>query len=568
MSDDIRTPETAPSPSGGVTAFLAVSLGVLAVSAAAGAIGDPGAGDGTLLGAVGAAVGVILGGALSWLAIRWWSDGDTLLARMAESVGEDEDARQNSGWSRNRERPQNTEITVVEQSVRTVTAANVLLGLVFGSAVALVTVSVGYTLSHWSGPLVPTVTILGAMAILAVVLDGTVGIDTAYDGTNRGDTGAQTETSGVLGTANGSTLDSATAGLLGVTILGIVVGIFATLGTFGGALAGQWVLASPPLSPFALVVVLQILVVLLALTLPYVTEALEDILGPERYEPPAIAAWLERSPHEIPERYWQALAAQLGILLLFGDALSWYGLSSLLGGGRTLALVAGKLLPLGLVAVLLLAGLVVLGWFGHLLVLAATGEHGPLVVRSVAAVVPVIVAVAGLLWTLPPLYETAVTLPLGVGAAAVGYRFFVFLLAAVAGSKPFPDQAAGFALAAVLLAGLAVITAFAGGAPLAVYVAVATALLVWYAGSFAAEVGGHLGRAADTATAEGIHAVTLAGVVGTALTLVSVVTYLVGIPRGLFGGSRAVTAAVFLLVAALAVIGRQALVSEEASAEQ
>jgi hypothetical protein len=521
-AETTRVPRTAASPVGGGIAVAATVLAVLAVGVAAG-IGGP------------TAV-LALGAPLLWLGLRWHRDDSGLRDWVAAALNDTDPSQESDALSQD-DRSDESAVAVRRHTAVVTSLSAVTAGLTFGGAVTAFTAPVAYVLMFVGGLAESLTVTLGAVAVAASVLEASVGTT----GADRG------VPDGLLSRATNPVLGATVAG---VTLLAVVVALGAV-----GLAAGRWLFAGGAVSPFPLVVVLQIGVVALALLLPRVERALEDLLGPDRYESPAVADWLGRTPDEIPATYWAVLTVQVAAVWGGFVFVSW----PTAGLGGLLATAFGVVLPLALTAVVGLALAVVGGWALQRFVVVASGTDGPAAVRTVAAVPPLVGGVWLIVTQLPFTAGTvtAIAVPLGVAIAVTGFGVGTHALSAAAHLGPFSDRAAGFGVAASLVVSLALTTALTGGAPVAVYLAVAAALATWYSGELAAGLGRGLGRGADTTAGEAAHAAALGLVLLATVVVVTGLTYFAGVPRGLFAGARPAAAVVFLAVAVLAVAARE-----------
>ncbi|MEZ3117736.1 hypothetical protein RYH80_17600 [Halobaculum sp. MBLA0147] len=535
-------PERTPSPAGSRIAFLATALAVVVA----------GAGFGVLL----PAVGVVLGGAALWPALRLLRDPDGLVATVADAVDTSEAAverAEHEGVADQSDRA----TTVDRPEHRSALArglAAVVVGLTFGTSVALLAGSPAYVLAFVGGVGASATVTLGAVAVGAVALNATVGVGPTGSGGANGVLAGPTGDDGVLA---GPTGDDGVLAKATTPALGAVVAVTTAVTVFagGGAVVvtgGQFLLDSGPLSPLATALVLQLVAVGVGVTVPLLDSAFEDLLGGERYERPAALDWLSRAPSEVPRWYWLALFLQV-TAVANGVALPTTALTTGLAG-----VVVGQLLPLGALALGTLAATVVAGWVVKSFTVAAVGEDGPLAVRTLATLVPVAAVVWTLVLAVPsaePLIAPVAT-PVGVAVALGAVRATGDGIWAVSRLGVLPERAGGFAVAAGATVAVGLVAAFAGGPAAAVYVAVAAALVTWYAGELGTGLGHHLGREADTTTGEVAHAVAVSLVVGAATLVVSLVTYVGGPPAWLPDGASAATAVAGLAVAALAVVAR------------
>ncbi len=278
-AETTRVPQTAASPVGGGIAVAATVLAVLAVGVAAG-IGGP------------TAV-LALGAPLLWLGLWWHRDDSGLRDWVAAALDDTDPSQESDALSPQQPDPPSTQqpdalsqddrsdesAVAVRRHTAVVTSLSaVTAGLTFGGAVTAFTAPVAYVLMFVGGLAESLTVTLGAVAVAASVLEASVGTT----GADRG------VPDGLLSRATNPVLGATVAG---VTLLAVVVALGAV-----GLAAGRWLFAGGAVSPFPLVVVLQIGVVALALLLPRVERALEDLLGPDRYESPAVADWLGRTP--------------------------------------------------------------------------------------------------------------------------------------------------------------------------------------------------------------------------------------------------------------------------------
>lgn len=525
-------PETTPSPTGSRIAFLATALAVVVA----------GAGFGVLL----PALGVVLGGAALWPALRWLRDTDRFVASVASAVdtGPADVDRSEGAPAAARSRRVAAVGRPERRSALASGLAATVVGLTFGTGVALLAGSPAYVLAFVGGVGASATVTLGAVAVGAVALNATVGL---------GPTGSRDASDVLAGpTGDDGVLANATTPALGAVV---AVTTAVTVFAGGGALVvtgGQFLLDSGPVSPLATALVLQLVAVGLGLIGPLLDSAFEDLLGGERYERPAALDWLSRAPSEVPRWYWLALFLQV-TAVANGVALPTAALTTGLAG-----VVVGQLLPLGALALATLAATVVAGWVVKSFTVAAVGEDGPLAVRTLATLVPIAAVMWALVLAVPsaePLIAPVAT-PVGVAVALGAVRATGDGIWAVSRLGILPERAGGFAVAAATTVSVGVVAAFAGGPAAAVYVAVAAALVAWYAGELGTGLGHHLGREADTTTGEVAHAVGVSLVVAAATLVVSLVSYVGGPPAWLPDGAAAATAVAGLAVAALAVVAR------------
>lgn len=507
-----RPPDAGPTRTGSLVALLATTLAVVV------------AGFGVGVGAPAAAVAV--GGALLWPAARWHVDDRQLRELVADAVVDDSVS--------------DTTATdeIRDQTVASAAATATVRGATFGLAMVGVLLPVAYVALFVGGVAETVVVTGGAVAVAAVALEAGVGF-----GTGGGQWGIP-----------GGLFSRTTNPLLGVTVGGVTLGTVVVAVVAGSAALGEWVLAVG-VGPFALAVLLQLAVVALALLAPFVGRALTRLLGPDRFDPPATFERFGRAPDEIPREYVVALGVQLFLL--------WSGVGFLGWPTGVAAAVFGVGLPLLAVAAVAAAALVVGLWGLVEFVLAASGDDGPFVVETLAAFLPVVLGTLALVSLLPFLTSPAnvVAVPIGIGVGTIGFRFGGHALSILARFGPFGDDAAGFGVASVAVVGLALTAVAAGAPPVAVYVPVAAALAVWYAGELAAGLGRGLGRDAETTAGETAHAVGLTAVLLAALAVVTGLTYFASVPAGL-AGPQTTAAVVFLVVAATAVVVRETVVGE------
>lgn len=500
-------PETGATRTGSGVALIATALAVAVVGFGVG-VGAP------------AAVAAV-GGALLWPTARWETDDGWLRDRVTDAVGTpDDDTR--------------------TLTAAAATAVAVVHGLTAGLALTALAGPVAFVLLFVGGLAETATVVVGAFAVSAVALEGAVGFDRSDD----------------LWAVDDGLLARLTNPLLGLTVAGVTLTTVVIALAAGGVGAADW-LAAGGVGPFGLAVLLQATALGLALLAPHVERSLSALVGPDRFESPALLSALGRAPEEVPRGYWLALGAQ--VLLVW----SGFGLPAVWPGG-VVGFVLGGVLPGVAVAALALALTVVGVWGLVAFVLAASGDDGPFVVRTVASFLP---AAAGTLLVTVPLsfqtpYVAAVTVPLGIGVGAVGVRLGGHLLSLAARFGPLTGNTAGFGIGAGLVATLAPTAALSGAPAPTVYVAVAAALACWYAGELAAGLGTALGRDADTAAGEAAHAVGLGVVLVGALAVVTGLTYFLSVPAGLAAGPQTAAAVVLLVVAAATVVARETVVRD------
>ena len=510
-----RPPEAGPTRTGSLVALLVTTLAVVA------------AGFGVGVGAPAAAVAV--GGALLWPAARWHVDDRRLRELVADAVGDD-------GPTVGDESAAASEVR--DRTVASAAATATVRGGTFGLALTGVVLPVAYVWLFVGGVAETVVVTGGAVAVGAVALEAGVGF------------GAGTERWGV----SDGLLSEATNPLLGLTVAAVTLGTVAVAVVAGGAALGEWILAVG-VGPFTLAVLLQLAVLVLALLAPFVDRALSRLLGPDRFETPTLFDRLARRPEEVPRGFVAGLGLQLFLL--------WSGVGQPVWPGGVAAVVFGVVVPLLAVGTVALAAVVVGGWGLVEFVLAASGDDGPFVVETLAAILPTAIGTAAVV-SLLSFSATAVgvvAVPLGIGLGTIGFRLSGHVLSSIARFGPFGDDAAGFGIASVVVVGVGMTAALTGAPPLAVYVPVAAALAAWYAGELAAGLGRGLGREAETAAGEAAHAVGLGVVLLAALAVVTALTYFVSVPTGL-AGPRTTVAVVFLVVAAGAVALRETVARE------
>ena len=502
-----RQPETGATRTGSVVALIATAFAVTVVGFGVG-VGAP------------AAV-VAVGGALLWPTARWEVDDGWLHDRVADAVDSPDDE-------------------IRDTTAAAATAVAAVYGLTAGLALTALAGPVGFVLLFVGG-LAETVTVVvGAVAVSAVALEGAVGFD---------------RTDGLWAVDDGL-LARLTNPLLGLTVAGVTLVTVGIALVAGGLGATEWLTAGG-VGPLGLAVLLQVTALGLALLAPHVERSLSRLLGPDRFESPALLSELARTPEAVPRGYWLALGAQV--------VLVWSGvwLPPVWPGGVVGVLLGGVVPALAVAAVV--SALAVVGVWGLVeFVLAASGDDGPFVVRTVASFLP---AAAGTLLVTVPLsfqtpYVAAVTVPLGIGVGAVGVRIGGHLLSLAARFGPLAGNTAGFGIGAGLVAALAPTAALSGAPAPAVYVAVAAALACWYAGELAAGLGTALGRDADTAAGEAAHAVGLGVVLVGALAVVTGLTYLLPVPAGVAAGPQTAAAVVLLVVAVATVVVRETIVRD------
>lgn len=523
-----RPPEAGPTRTGSLVALLVTTLAVVA------------AGFGVGVGAPAAAVAV--GGALLWPAARWHVDDRRLRELVAGAVVDDEPAvgdKPTVGDDGPTVSDESAAASRVgDRTVASAAATAAVRGGTFGLSLAGVVLPVAYVWLFVGGVAETIVVAGGAVAVGAVALEAGVGFGT---GTER------------WGVSDGL-LSEATNPLLGLTVAAVTLGTVAVAVVAGGAALGEWILAVG-IGPFTLAVLLQSAVLVLALLAPFVDRALSRLLGPDRFETPALFDRLARRPEEVPHGFVAGLGLQLFLL--------WSGVGQPGWPGGVAAAVFGVVVPLLAVGTVALAAVVVGGWGLVEFVLAASGDDGPFVVETLVAILPTAIGTAAVV-SLLPFSATAVgvvAVPLGIGLGTIGFRLSGHVLSSIARFGPFGDDAAGFGIASVAVVGVGMTAALTGAPPLAVYVPVAAALAAWYAGELAAGLGRGLGRDAETAAGEAAHAVGLGVVLLAALAVVTALTYFVSVPTGL-AGPRTATAVVFLVVAAGAVTLRETVARE------
>lgn len=322
------------------------------------------------------------------------------------------------------------------------------------------------------------------------------------------------------------------------------------------------------------IVVLQVAGLAAALLLPHATATLERLLGPDRYQPPAVVRAAALRPTDVPKWYWIALLAQAA----FAPGIRVPAVT-VLYTVPTAGPVFRALLDDGLLAgsAMLVAGslaLVVLGGMVQSAVVRAVGEDPA---KRVLTAAPAVLGVATLLVTAlaeavgaggPTLAGTGVSLAytgwLFVAGAPIAAFATVQVVATLTGDAAFdglvPDHGPGFALAATAGVGAAVAGSVAGANPIAVVGAVALALVAWGTGEHAAGLGRQLGRDADTTTVEYVRATGLLAV-GAAATLGCAALAYLGPPLSV-GGDRALVALAFLLVALVTLTARLGFATE------
>lgn len=502
-----RQPETGATRTGSVVALIATALAVVTVGFGVG-VGAP------------AAV-VAAGGVLLWPAARLTDDDGPLRDRAAAAAG----------------RPEDDARTLTAAAA---TAAAVVHGLTVGLAMTALAGPVAFVLLYVGGVAETVTVVAGGFAVSAVALERAVGFDRADD----------------LWAIDDGLWARLSNPLLGLTVVAVTLATLVLALAAGGVGAVDW-LSRGGVGPFGLAVLLQATVLGLALLAPHVERSLSQLLGPDRFDPPALLSELGRSPEEIPRGYWVGIGVQL--LFLW----SGFGLPAVWPGG-IVGLVLGTLLP-GIAVATVVVALSVVGVWGLVeFVLAASGDDGPFVVRTVASALP---AGAATLLVVAPLpvqtpYVTAVTVPLGVGVGTILVRLCGHALSLFARFGPLENDVAGFGVAAGLTAALAPTAALSGAPAPTVYLAVAAALACWYAGELSAGLGAALGRDADTAAGEAAHTVGLTVVLVAALGLVTGLTYFVSVPAGLVAGPQTAAAIVLLVVAAAALVARESVVRD------
>ena len=521
-----RPPEAGPTRTGSLVALLATTLAVVVAGFGVG-VGVP-------------TVAVVAGGALLWPAGRWHVDDRRLREVVADAVVDGAESDTTTAFEPTSESGLAAETIggVRDQTVASAVATATVRGGTFGLAMVGLVLPVAYVALFVGGAAETVVVTAGAVAVAAVALEAGVGFGT---GTSQ------------WGVPDGLFAET-TNPLLGVTVGGVTLGTVVVAAVAGSAALGEWVLAVG-VGPFGLAVLLQFAVVTLALLAPSVDRALSRLLGPDRFDPPAVFEQFGRSPSEIPREYVAALGVQSFLL--------WSGFGFVGWPGGVAALALGVVVPLLAVAVVAAAALVVGLWGLVEFVLAASGDDGPFVVETLASFVPTALGTLAVVSLLPLStgFVTAVAVPVGVGIGTVGFRLGGHALSLLARFGPFGDDAAGFGVASVTVVGLALTAVVAGAPPVAVYVPVAAALAVWYAGELAAGLGRGLGREVDTTAGETAHAVGLGAVLLAALGVVTGLTYFASAPAGL-AGPRTAAAVVFLLIATTAVVLRETVVRD------
>lgn len=402
----------------------------------------------------------------------------------------------------------------------------------------------GYTAS--------TLVACGAVAFLLVACEGAVGLRTAA-----------------------TTLRTSLAVAAAAPIATLVV-LAPAMSLGGAALDGVDVAIGRLLggSVVVVLVVLQVAGLAAALLLPPATRTLERVLGPDRYQPPAVVRAAALRPRDVPKWYWVALLAQVVVAPGFRvPAVSTlYTVPTV--GPVFRALLDGGLLAGSAVVVAGGLALVVLGGMVQSAVVGAVGEDPA---ERVLTLAPAALAVVTLLVTVlaeavglggPTLAGTGISLAYTGWLFVVGAPIAVFAAVQVVGTLTgddafdglLPDHAPGFTLAAAAVVGAAITGSTAGANPIAVVGAVALALVAWGTGEHAAGLGAQLGRDADTATVEYVRATGLVAV-GTLATLGCVALAYLAPPLSV-GSDRALVALALLLAALVALTGRLGFAAE------
>lgn len=254
---------------------------------------------------------------------------------------------------------------------------------------------------------------------------------------------------------------------------------------------------------------------------------------------------------DVPLGVWMLIAIQVLVLAVPGGPAFFEYLLGLTGP-------IGGLLASGLTSVVLhgaltvLAGLLVLlpaVQLGRSVTVKVVGTRPPKTFAYVAggvAFVGVVIAftsipgAVSLVRWVAQRSDAAITAfdSYGVAPAVIGgvtgvlaiTAVFVFVLLAVTGLSVVPDRATWFAFAAGTLFVAASAAALSNAPAPAVFVGLASALLVWDLGEYATTIGGELGDPETTKPPEIMHAVVSIGVAALAVTIASLATHFL-VPR-------------------------------------
>lgn len=299
-------------------------------------------------------------------------------------------------------------------------------------------------------------------------------------------------------------------------------------------------------SAFAALVTLQALalgvVVLVGLSVPALERWIPD---GKREESLSTLREFGRRPTEVPYQVWVVFSIQAVALAVLPEA-EWFasvlGTFSTFGEYLSTALTAGVLhLPLVVVCLLALAVLfargvqvAVVSWTGRNPARFLAYASGGILAAVVGIAAAAITAVTW--FGMAPAPDTTLS-NVGMGAPLLG-AVLVALIAVVAVLLPLQllsasralKSAQGYGMGAAVLFLAALGTAGLDATPVATFVGVAAALLVWDFGENATLLRKHLGPEVDTREAELTHA-TASMVVGVLAVVVgSVAIYFVGAP--------------------------------------
>lgn len=251
-------------------------------------------------------------------------------------------------------------------------------------------------------------------------------------------------------------------------------------------------------------------------------------------------------------------AGFLGVLGPLGDAIQW-----LLHSGVLHLPVAAVLLALIAVLVGRVIQWLFVGWAGSSPPRTLAHSTGGVAVVALTAVLALPIFAGPVTDTLSQAGWGNTVAALGTSGTLLGVvaatLFAVAILRTlvfrVVGPWVATDAAGGFAVGAALLFVAALVAAEVGAAPLAVFAAVAGALVVHDLGGNAAELGSQVGRVAETRTGEVAHTVGGLAVAAVGVVLAAASAYVLGpISTAAVPAWRARLALALVLVAVVAFV--------------